>query len=315
VTGLERIGVFVWPWGPTRPTVDEVAEQARFAEELGFDSVHIGFHATLPEGWTYSSFGNRYIVDQLVVLPVIVERTSRIRVALDAAPLPSRHPFVWAQYLASLDTLSGGRTIAGAAAGWWADDFRIGGAPFEARGPRMDEALDVVTRLWAGEDIEAPGRFWDAAGLALDPRPVQQPMPIWVGGGKPSIERAARFGSAWAPLFPSRASVPGLRARLDDAAARHGRRVELAPITSAVVSGGAEHLGQLAELASYSGSSASPEECVVSGSPEDCAERLGDLFGGGADYAVLDFQLFGLETAAFAREQMSRFTASVAPLL
>jgi alkanesulfonate monooxygenase SsuD/methylene tetrahydromethanopterin reductase-like flavin-dependent oxidoreductase (luciferase family) len=315
VPGLERIGVYVWPWGTTRPTVDDVAEQARFAEEIGFDSVHLGFHTTLPTSWIYSSFGHRYILDQLVVLPVVVEHTSRIRVALNAAPLPSRHPFAWAQYLATLDTLSGGRTIAGAAPGWWADDFRIGGAPLEARGARMDEALDVVTRLWAGEEIESPGRFWDAVELALDPRPLQQPMPIWIGGGEPAVERAARLGSAWAPLFPGRASVPGLRAQLDEAAERHGRRVELAPITCALVSDRQERLAQLAELASFTGSSGPPEECMVFGSPEHCAERLRDLFERGADYVVLDFQLFGVESAAFAREQMSRFAESVAPLV
>jgi alkanesulfonate monooxygenase SsuD/methylene tetrahydromethanopterin reductase-like flavin-dependent oxidoreductase (luciferase family) len=312
VTGLERIGVYVWPWGATPPTVGSIAEQAAHAERLGFDSVHIGCHTTLPTSWIYAGFGNRSIVDQLVVLPVIVERTAHVRVALNAAPLPTRHPFLWAQYLASLDVHSGGRTIAGLAAGWWTDDFRIGGASQAERGARMDEALDVVTRLWAGEAITEPGRFWDAVGLALDPRPLQQPLPVWVGGSERSLERAARFGSAWMPVFKSPASLRDLRTKLDKAAARHGRRVELAVMTCAVVSDDDGYLERearpkLLELASFDGPPEDPEACVVCGSSESCAEQVRRLFEAGADYVVLDFQLFGLESEARAREQMSRF--------
>jgi alkanesulfonate monooxygenase SsuD/methylene tetrahydromethanopterin reductase-like flavin-dependent oxidoreductase (luciferase family) len=312
VTGLDRIGVYVWPWGTTPPTVDGIAEQAAHAERVGFDSVHVGCHTTLPTSWIYAELGNRSIVDPLVVLPVIVERTTRVRVALNAAPLPTRHPFLWAQYLASLDVHSGGRTIAGLAAGWWADDFRIGGASIRERGARMDEALGVVTRLWAGEPIAEPGRFWDATGLALDPRPVRQPLPVWVGGSERSIARAARFGSAWMPLFRSPASVRGLRTKLDEAAARHGRQVELAVMTCAVVSDDDRYIERearpkLLELASFDGAPAEPEACVVCGPPAVCVEQVYRLFEAGADYVVLDFQLFGLESPAFAREQMSRF--------
>ena len=320
MTGLERIGVYGWPWGRTPPTIDGVAELACHAERLGFDSVHTGWHATLPTDWIYAAFGNRYIVDPFVVLPVIVERTSRIRVGLNAAPLPSRHPFTWAQYLASLDVHSGGRTIAGVAAGWWADDFRIGGVTLKGRGARMDEALDIVTRLWAGRASTQPDGFWDAAGLELDPKPVQQPQPLWVGGGDRSIERTARFASALMPLFMSPKSVHELRAKLQEAAERHGRHVELALMTCAVVSDDENYLERearpkLHELASFNEVPEAPDDCVVCGPPERCADQVRRFFDAGVDYLVLDYQFFGLESADFARAQMSRFAETVAPLL
>lgn len=152
----------------------------------------------------------------------------------------------------------------------------------------------------------------DAAGLVLDPRPVRQPLPVWVGGSDRAIERAARFGSAWMPLFRSPESVRSLRTKLDAAAVRHGRRVELAVMTCAVVSDDDDYLERearpkLLELASFEGTPEESEACVVCGPPERCAEQVHRLFEAGADYVVLDFQLFGLARAATAREQMSRF--------
>jgi alkanesulfonate monooxygenase SsuD/methylene tetrahydromethanopterin reductase-like flavin-dependent oxidoreductase (luciferase family) len=316
LTNLARIGAYVWPWGTTPPTVDQLGEQARHAERLGFDSVHVPYHTTLPTSWVYASFGNRSIVDPLVVLPVLVERTSRIRVGLSAAPLPTRHPFLWAQYLASLDIHSGGRLIATCAPGWWEDDFRVGGATLEELGAHMDEALEIVTRLWAGAEIGTRGRFWDARGLALEPRPAQQPLPLWIGGAEPAIERAARFGSAWAPLFSGPAAVPGMRERLDEAASRYGRRVEIALVTCALVSEDEEYLERearpkLVQLGTFNEPADAPEDWAVCGPAEACADQVRRLFASGVDYLVLDFQLFGLETVDFAREQMSRFADTV----
>ena len=144
---LDRFGVYLFPWGKRPSTIDGLAELACQAERLGFDSVHVPWHFTLPDNWIFPAFENRFLVDPLVLLPVLVERTSRLRVSLNTAILPTLHPFFWAQYLASLDVQSGGRTIAGAAIGWWPDDFKVGGGSLKERGGRMDEALEAVTRL------------------------------------------------------------------------------------------------------------------------------------------------------------------------
>src|SRR5919201_1164497 len=192
MSALDRFGVYLFPWGRRPPSVASLVELACHAERLGFESVHVPWHFTLPDTWIFPAFANRFLVDPLVLLPVLVERTSRLRISLNTAILPTLHPFFWAQYLASLDVQSRGRTIAGAAIGWWPDDFRVGGGSLKERGGRMDEALDAVTRLWGGLPIERAGRFWDLTGLELDPRPLQQPLPVWIGGGGRAGGRAAR---------------------------------------------------------------------------------------------------------------------------
>jgi alkanesulfonate monooxygenase SsuD/methylene tetrahydromethanopterin reductase-like flavin-dependent oxidoreductase (luciferase family) len=319
VAALDRFGVYVFPWGRRPPTVDELADLACHAEQLGFDSVHVPWHFTLPDTWIFPGFGNSFILDPLVVLPTVARRTSRIKIGFSSAILPTLHPYFWAQYVASLDVQTNGRVIAGAAVGWWPDDFTIGGSSLRERGKRMDEALEAVTRLWRGEPIESPGRFWDVRGLTLDPRPADMP-PIWIGGGEKSIERTARWADTLMPLDMTPEQVRELRAKLDDAAARHDRdRLGLAMMNYLAISdelGWSERVGpSIAKCMAFDKEAGDPEESTFVGRPDRVAELAQQLFDAGMDYIVLDTQFHGLEDVEFAKEQMSRFAEQVAPLL
>ncbi len=318
---LDRTGVYLFPWGKRPPTSQSLVELAVHAERLGFDSVHVPWHFTLPTNWIFPEFGNRFLLDPLVVTPALVERTSRVRVSLNAAILPTLHPFAWAQYLASLDVLSGGRTIAGLAVGWWPDDFKVGLSSLKERGRRMDEGLEMVTRLWTGEPISEPGRYWDCTGLVLDPRPVQTSLPLWIGGGELSIERTARWASALMPLNMTPSYIRSeLRPKLDEAGERHGHRVELAMMTYLCVSDDQRWLEdslwpRLLQCMAFDGEAGEQEESVAVGSAQQCAERVRAFLDAGVDYIVFDCQLHGWETEEYAREQMTRFAEEVAPLV
>jgi alkanesulfonate monooxygenase SsuD/methylene tetrahydromethanopterin reductase-like flavin-dependent oxidoreductase (luciferase family) len=316
---LARFGVYLFPWGKRPPTAHALVELALHAEELGFDSIHVPWHFTLPTNWIFPEFGNRYLLDPLVVVPAIVERTSRIRVSLNAAILPTLHPFVWAQYLSSLDVASRGRTIAGLALGWWSEDFQVGLSSTRERGARMDEGLDFVTRLWAGRGIDKRGKFWDVTGLALEPRPVQQPLPVWIGGGERSIERAARYASALMTLDMTPSAARSLRSRIDESAARQGRTVALAMMNYLAVFDDRHSerklRPQILRLMEFEKAAENVEESVLVGNPERVAEQLQRFLAAGVDYVVLDCQLHGWESVEFAKEQMTRFATEVAPLL
>jgi alkanesulfonate monooxygenase SsuD/methylene tetrahydromethanopterin reductase-like flavin-dependent oxidoreductase (luciferase family) len=315
---LSRIGVYVFPWGKRPPTVESVVRLTRHMEALGLDSVQMPWHFTLPPD--RFDWGNRFLLDPLVVLPAMVAATNRVRISLNSGLLPVLHPFFWAQYLASLDVMSGGRTIAGMALGWWEEDFRVGGAVVRERGKRSDEALEIVTRLWRGQPIETAGRFWDARGLALDPRPSPR-MPLWIGGGAKSIERAARYAEGLNPLHPSLEEIRTvLRPGLDAAAERHGRqRLTLAVFNYCVVIEPSDSPSWVREelmptlRARMHGNE--PDDSIVWGSPEQCAERLKKLFAAGADYILFDGNLHGWLPEEFSEEQMSRFVERVVPLL
>jgi alkanesulfonate monooxygenase SsuD/methylene tetrahydromethanopterin reductase-like flavin-dependent oxidoreductase (luciferase family) len=321
---LGRFGVYVFPWGKRPPSIDEIIDLAKYAEELGFDSVHIPWHFTLPTNWIFPDFGNRFLMDPLVIFPILAHETKRVRLGFNAAILPILHPFLWAQYLASIDVVSGGRLIAGVAVGWWEDDFKIGLAPLGERGRRMDEALDILSKLWRGEQIDQAGRFWDASGLSIDPRPVQAEVPIWIGGGARSVDRAGRWAGALMPLNPSPEEVKEqFKPLLVAAGAAHRRQVELAIMNYGVFSEDkdwidAEIRPKLRECVGFdvagpNGLDAELDKRIMFGSPEQAAACANRLFAAGVDYIVMDFQLHGWESPEFAREQMTRFVNDVAP--
>lgn len=329
---LDRIGVYLFPWGKTPPTLDSLVTLAELCEEMGFDSVQMPWHYTLPKVRVFTAFGNRCVIDPLVALPVIASRTRRVRISLNSVVLPLFHPFTWAKWFATMDHVSGGRFIPGVAVGWWEEDFKAGGALPAGRGARMDEAMRMLSDLFEGREITSPGKFYDARGLALDPRPIQHPMPMWVGGGIKSIERAVRWGSGLCPINPSAAEIRrDYRPALDEAGRRYQKRPDLACFNYILVVDDPNRLEtyfrprMLARINEVSLDEIlnappdkqwlQPEDRVIWGSPRECADRLSELFAAGADYFVIDFYFHGLEDEEFGKQQMKRFVEDVVPLI
>jgi alkanesulfonate monooxygenase SsuD/methylene tetrahydromethanopterin reductase-like flavin-dependent oxidoreductase (luciferase family) len=179
---------FVLPWGDAR----SVAELAAIAEQHGWD----GFFVWEPV-WG---------VDAWVALAAAAMTTSRIRLGTMLTPLPRRRPWDLAGQSAAVDNLSGGRLILsvglGAAhAGWLAFEPDPGR---KVRAELLDEGLEVLTGLWAGQPFEFDGVHYriTPSDFVPPPPPVQRPrIPIWVVGGWParrSMARAARY-DGWLP--------------------------------------------------------------------------------------------------------------------
>ncbi len=167
----------------------EALEEAIYGEEMGFDSVWLEEH---------HSIQNHYWPSPLLALAGIATRTSQILLGTDIAVLPFYHPVRVAEDVALLDIMSEGRTIFGAAIGYREPEFSLYGISPDDRGTRYVEMLKVITALWAGEQVEVQGRFYQVTG-SIEPRPNHIPC-IWLGGwGEMSLKRAARFGDAWVP--------------------------------------------------------------------------------------------------------------------
>ncbi|MGH3187389.1 MAG: LLM class flavin-dependent oxidoreductase [Streptosporangiaceae bacterium] len=329
---LDRIGVFLFPWGKTPPTIESLTDMACTIEELGFDSVQIPWHYTLPTSRIFPAFENRFCLDPTVVLPIIAHETSRVRIGFNSAVLPTAHPYHWAKWFASMDVITGGRFIGGVALGWWGEDFTASGTDMKGRARRFDEGLDILADLLAGRPITEAGEFYDARGLDVAPLPVQRPLPLWLGGGIKSVERAARYTSALCPINPSVAEVRDeLRPALDAAFGRYGKKAELANFTYAVIEDDEEilreyHLPRMRSrlndmpLGEAMGGTSEkiklePIGRVLWGSPDACAAQMRDLIGAGVDYFVLDFHYHGLEPEEFGKSQMRRFVDEVVPLV
>src|SRR2546423_1068288 len=124
--------------------------------------------------------------------------TSTIRLATGMVILPQRNPVVLAKQVASLDVLSNGRVVLGVGVGYLEPEFRAIGADFEHRGAVTDEYLTAMHSLWYDEHPAFHGRFADFAGVDAHPRPVQQPIPIVVGGHTAAAyRRAVASGHGW----------------------------------------------------------------------------------------------------------------------
>jgi alkanesulfonate monooxygenase SsuD/methylene tetrahydromethanopterin reductase-like flavin-dependent oxidoreductase (luciferase family) len=181
---------WVLPYGDARTA----AELAALAERHGWD----GFFVWEPV-WG---------IDAWVALAAAAVRTERIRLGTMLTPLPRRMPWDVASQVATLDNLSGGRAILSVGLGapddrWWLFEDDPGR---RVRAERLDEGLELMTRLWSGEPVSYEGTHYRArpADRIVPPPPVQRPrVPIWVVGVWPrprSMRRAARW-DGWLPNY------------------------------------------------------------------------------------------------------------------
>jgi probable F420-dependent oxidoreductase len=184
-------------------------------EALGYESVWFGDHVLVPE---YArAFTAPEWLDPLASCLVHLARTSRIRVGTDVLVAPYRHPAIVAKLATTADVLTGGRLTLGFGVGYLRGEFDALGASYDERGAQTDEHLAALELLWesGGEPVSFDGRWVRFEDVCFGPAPVQDPMPLWVGGNVPAAHRrAARFGTGWHPLFPTPESYAEGRRRI-----------------------------------------------------------------------------------------------------
>jgi probable F420-dependent oxidoreductase len=187
------------PSPPELSTGGAVREVAQAAEEAGFDALAFTEHPMPSSRWLEA--GGHDALDPFIALTWAAAATERLRLLTNITVVAYRNPFLLAKTVATLDALSGGRVILGAAAGYLKSEFRALGVDFEERNELFDEALEVLAMTWTGEPVTYTGRHFSADGNQLVPRPVQQPPPIWIGGNSTvARRRAAASAQGWMPF-------------------------------------------------------------------------------------------------------------------
>ncbi len=184
--------------GPAEtPDIDGLIRYAVRAEELGFESLWAWDHVLLGVEPSFP------ILDAVGTLTALAVRTSRIRLGTGVLVLPLRNPVVAAKTLGTLDVISRGRLIVGAAAGWYAREFDAVGVPFTQRGRLFERNLDILVRLWTEDRVTARVDELNLREAVMRPRPVQSPRPpILVGGYVDAVlKRAATKGDGWLTYF------------------------------------------------------------------------------------------------------------------
>jgi probable F420-dependent oxidoreductase len=178
---------------------DGIARAARQAEDLGFEDVWVSDHLAVPAAAPYPP---AFLYEPVVTLTFAAAVTEHVSLGTSVLVLPYRHPLHLAKELASLDRLSGGRLILGAAAGWLEGEFEALGVPFEERGARTDEALACLRACWEGpQPVSFDGPRVHLQDLKVVPTPGRH-IPIWVGGtSPPALRRAVAHGDGWHGTF------------------------------------------------------------------------------------------------------------------
>ena len=190
---------------------DDWVELTRVAEAAGFDQVSLSDHVFYPDklgsSYPYTDSGRPIFPpdtqwpDVWVMTGAMASVTERITFSTHVYVLPARNPFIVAKAVGTAAHLSGGRVLLGVGAGWMREEFVQLEQPFERRGARMEEQIEVLRTLWRGGMVEHHGEFYDFDRLEMAPAPAQ-PVPILIGGhSETALRRAARVGDGWMGVY------------------------------------------------------------------------------------------------------------------
>lgn len=234
------------------------AALGRIAEEAGFDSVWTVEHVVVPSGYEssypYSPSGKMPgseespIPDPLIWLTWVAAHTKSIRLATGILILPQRSPVVLAKEVATLDLLSGGRAMLGVGIGWLKEEFDAIGVPFEERAARTEEHIEALRKLWTQPEPSFDGQFTKFDRAKLYPKPVQQPVPIVIGGHtEAAARRAGRLGDGFFPARGAPEELSSLLSAMRDEAKQAGRDPDAIEVTAggAMDVDGVKRLGEL----------------------------------------------------------------------
>lgn len=167
----------------------EILEVAAWTEQAGFGGAWVPEHHLADDG---------YMPSPLIALTAMAARTKSIKLGSAIALAPLYNPVRFAEECAVLDILSGGRLEMGLAIGYRKRETAAFGVDFTRRGKLFDEWLQIVTRLWAGEEISFAGQHFNLTGAKLMPPAPRGRIPLFIGSfTDKAMERVARYGDGF----------------------------------------------------------------------------------------------------------------------
>jgi probable F420-dependent oxidoreductase len=192
-------------------TRENILYVAKESEKEAFDSVWVFKRLLWPlrpktpySGTPDGSLPIQYqnVLDPLETLSYLAGNTNQISLGTCLIDMLFHNPVVLARQFATLDVLSNGRAIAGLGIGWSKDEYEVFGIPFEHRGQRANEFLQILKRIWTDEVVEFKGQFYSIPASKIGPKPVQKPHPtVLLGGFSPkTFLRIVNYADGWLPV-------------------------------------------------------------------------------------------------------------------
>jgi len=197
-------------------------------EALGFDHLLAYDHVLGADPAVHQDWAGPYDVrttfhEPFVFFGFLAGLTS-LELVANVIVLPQRQTALAAKQAVEVDLLTGGRFRLGVGVGWNAVEYEALGMDFHNRGRRMDEQITLLRLLWTHRSVTFSGQFERVSGAGLAPLPLQQPIPVWVGGSSPAAyRRMGRLADGWFPQVPPGPRLDEAKAMVADAAASAGR--------------------------------------------------------------------------------------------
>lgn len=280
-------------------TVADLVAVAQAAEAAGCSFVGVADHIAVPDN-DYARHMSATWYDTIATLAFLAAHTERVRLLSLVYIAAYRHPLASAKSFMTLDRLSGGRVLLGVGAGHLEAEFDALGIDFSTRGHRLNEIIDALRDAFASPYTQFKGTFFDYQDMGLAPRPVQDAIPIWIGGSsKPALRRVAERGDGWIPQGTPRAQIRDcvdyIRTHLDKV--RPGAKLDLGFMPEGLYVG-------------TPGWDVGPN--TTSGSPEQLAESLSETYRLGCNVLYVHFRS---RSSSELCDQLAAFGRDVAPLL
>jgi len=279
-----RVGIMPGPWPGGPGGADFLWKLIDLCERTEIDSLWLSERLSSPIP----------VPEPMTTLAAVAARTTRLKFGPSVFITPFRTPVMAAREIAMIDYLSGGRMLPAFGIGVEQErEFLAAGVPFKERGRRTDEAIAIMRRCWSDNEVTFEGEFWKLDRITVLPKPVQQPMPLWIGGNsEAAMRRAGRLGDGWIPSFIPPARFAEGVARTQQFATDAGRTVPV------------DHFGVLVNfcLAADAASAralagpfiprgrvddATLEACTAFGPPALLDERIREYVRGGASKFIV----------------------------
>ena len=194
-------------WANAGQSWDVVLDGCRRAEATGWDGVWVADHfMPLAEGYEDGGADTDQelepVLEAWTMIGALAAAVPRVRIGTMVTGNTYRHPAVLANMAATADHISGGRIVLGIGAGWQENEHARYGLELGTRAGRSDrfeEACEVLAMLFSQRRSTFDGQYYQLDAAPLEPKPVQQPLPLMVGGGgeQRTLRTAARFANEW----------------------------------------------------------------------------------------------------------------------
>jgi alkanesulfonate monooxygenase SsuD/methylene tetrahydromethanopterin reductase-like flavin-dependent oxidoreductase (luciferase family) len=202
-----------------RQCLRDLLERVEAARKAGFYSIWVGDH--------HITATNHYF-QNIPTIARIAALSGEMQIGIFSMP-PLFPPILFAEQIATLDVITDGRFTLMAGVGGQQDAHAAFGIPWKERASRFEECLEIMRKLWAEDHVSYEGRYFRFSDVTINPKPLQHPLPVWIGGDADRpLKRAARLGEAWipAPWMP----LPVLQERMAfyrQALREYGREAEI----------------------------------------------------------------------------------------